>query len=379
MAKETLTVPDIGGAEDAEVIEIFVSVGDRVELEQSLIVLESDKASMEIPSEQAGTVVELLVKAGDGLAEGGAILVLETDGAASTDTEVAPEPEPAPEPQAEPQPEPEPQPQPEPEPAGESAAVEQNVVVPDIGTPDAVEVIEIMVAPGDTVAEGDSLLVLESDKASMEMPAPFAGVVVSLAVAEGGEVCQGDLVAVMRGVAGEPAAVAEPPPATESPAAAPPAAAPPVKEAAVVAAPPVEAGKGAEVHAGPAVRKLAREFGVDLVLVNGSGPRHRILKEDVQSYVKNSLSGGAPAAAAGAGIPPIPAVDFSAFGEVDIQPLTKMDKLTAANMHRSWLNVPHVTQFDEADITEMEAFRAELKAEAAQREVKLTPLPFLLM
>jgi len=151
-----------------------------------------------------------------------------------------------------------------------------------------------------------------------------------------------------------------------------------VKEATPVAVAPAEAANGAEVYAGPAVRKLAREFGVDLTAVKGSGPRHRILKEDLQSFVKSSLRSGAPMATGGSGIPPIPAVDFAAFGEVEIQPLTKMDKLTAASMQRSWLNVPHVTQFDEADITDMEIFRAELKAEAAQRGVKLTPLPFLL-
>lgn len=368
MAKETLTVPDIGGAEDAEVIEIYVSVGDQVEIEQSLIALESDKASMEIPAEQAGTVLELLVKAGDNLAEGGAILVLETEGAGSADTGA--------EPAAESEPEP------EPELAevavGESAAVEKNVVVPDLGTPDAVEVIEIMVAPGDTIAEGDSLLVLESDKASMEIPAPFAGVLVSLAVDQGSEVCQGDLIAVMRGAEGEPVAEqrAEPAPVSAPSTTAAPVAA--AAEATVEEASPAGGDRGAEIYAGPAVRKLAREFGVDLVAVNGSGPRHRILKEDVQSFVKSSLRGSAPVAAVGTGIPPIPAVDFAAFGEVDIQPLTKMDKLTAANMQRSWLNVPHVTQFDEADITDMETFRAELKAEATQRGVKLTPLPFLL-
>jgi pyruvate dehydrogenase E2 component (dihydrolipoamide acetyltransferase) len=280
--------------------------------------------------------------------------------------------------------EPEPKPKPKPELAevavSESVAVEQNVVVPDLGTPDAVEVIEIMVAPGDTIAEGDSLLVLESDKASMEIPAPFAGVLVSLAVGQGSEVCQGDVIGIVRGLEGEvaDAAVNEPAPDSASPPAVARAPGPVVEEAAIVSAASANSETGATVYAGPAVRKLAREFGVDLTAVKGSGPRHRILKEDLQSYVKNSLRGSATVAAVGTGIPPIPAVDFAAFGEVDIQPLTKMDKLTAANMQRSWLNVPHVTQFDDADVTDMETFRGELKAEAAQRGVKLTPLPFLL-
>jgi len=384
VAKQTLTVPDIGGAEDAEVIEVCVAVGDRVELEQSLVVLESDKASMEVPAEQAGTVLEVLVKEGDNLAEGAPLVVIETDAAAA-----APEPAaaPAPEPVAapEPQPEPEPAPQAAPQAAAAPAAQggDETVVVPDIGTTDPVEIIEVLVAVGDTVAEGDSLLVLESDKASMELPAPFGGEILSLAVAVGDSVATGDVVATMRTTAGAaaPAPAAQPSapaPAPQAPAAAP-ASRQPTLAPAPEPAPPTALASGGDIYAGPAVRKLAREFGVDLRAVKGTGPKGRLLKEDVQAYVKNSLAGGAATApTAGAGIPPIPAVDFASFGPVDAQPRSKMDKLTAANMQRSWLNLPHVTQFDDADITELEAFRSELKAEAEQRGVKLTPLPFLL-
>ncbi len=391
MAKETLTVPDIGGAEDAEVIEVSVAVGDTVELEQSLIVLESDKASMEIPAEAAGTIVEVLAKEGDNLKEGDPIVVVET-GAATTAEPPAAEPEAAapgpatPEPAA---PEPEPAaPQAE---AAPAAAAEQPVLVPDIGTDEAVEVIEVSVAPGDTVEEGDTLIVLESDKASMEMPAPFAGEIVSLSVKEGDQVKQDDPVAVMKTEAApQPAAPepAAPEPAAPEPAAPEPAA--PEQEAGRAPAPvapapsaqPLTAAEdikgGGQIYAGPAVRKLARELGVDLNAVRGSGPKDRIVKEDVQEFVKRALQGGGAGPASGAGIPPIPEVDFAKFGPIDTQPMSKIDKVTAANMHRSWLNVPHVTQYDEADITELEAFRAEMKAEGEKRGTRLTPLPFIL-
>lgn len=382
MAKETLTVPDIGGAEDAEVIEVSVSVGDTIELEQSLIVLESDKASMEIPAEAAGTVVEVLAKEGDNLKEGDPIVVVDTAGDSSAE---APAEEPAPEPTPEPAPAPEQAPAPAPEPAPAAAAEEQTVPVPDIGTDEAVEVIEVSVAPGDTVAEGDTLIVLESDKASMEMPAPFGGEIVSLSVKEGDQVREGDPVAVMKTEAAatpasQPEPAESPQPAASEPAPAQQAAPQPAPaESAAKPAAPAEGIKGGgEIYAGPAVRKLARELGVDLASVRGSGPKDRILKEDVQEFVKRALQGGGTGPTTGAGIPPVPEVDFAKFGAIDVQPMSKIDKVTAANMHRSWLNVPHVTQFDEADITELEAFRAEMKAEGEKRGTRLTPLPFIL-
>jgi pyruvate dehydrogenase E2 component (dihydrolipoamide acetyltransferase) len=358
-----------------------VAVGDQVEVEQSLIVLESDKASMEIPASLAGTVLEVLVKEGDTLAEGVAIVVVETAGGESAGDAVKPavesgetEPEAADD-TAEPE-------VAEPAPATDSAPVDQAVAVPDIGTAEPVEVIEVCVAVGDTVAEGDSLVVLESDKASMEIPSPFAGEVVELVVAEGAQVVEGDKLAILKGAATAPGPGSD----TPAPEASTPAAAPvdtpsqtPLAAPVVAAVDTARAGPGADVYAGPAVRKLAREFGVALAQVQGSGPKGRILKEDLQGFVKKSLAGGTSATTtAGAGIPPVPEVDFAAFGEVDIQPLSKIGRVTAANMHRSWLNVPHVTQFEEADISELEAFRGSLKPEAEKRGVKLTPLPFLL-
>lgn len=379
MAKEQVTVPDIGGAEGAEVIELLVAVGDEVSLDQGLIVLESDKASMEIPSTAAGTVVEILVSEGQELAEGAAVAVIETageaaDAAAGEPAEAAPE-EPVSEAVAAAHEEPAPQ--------AESVSASSLVDVPDIGTDDAVELIEISVKVGDTVAEGDSLVVLESDKASMEVPAPFAGEITEIKVSEGDSVRQGDPLMVMATstVASAPTAPAPTAPAPEkAPAVAPePARAAP--QAATSSPAPAEAiaatEEGGKVYAGPAVRKLAREFGIKLAEVSGSGPRGRLLKEDLHKFVQDRLSKPAARAAGGA-LPVIPEVDFSAFGEIEITTRSKLDKLTAANMQRSWLNVPHVTQNDSADITELEAFRAGMKAEAEKRGVKLTPMPFIL-
>lgn len=383
MSKQQVTVPDIGGAEGAEVIELLVAVGDEVAVDQSLIVLESDKASMEIPSTLAGVVVELLVTEGEELAEGAPVVVIEVAGesaemakepavvAAESEPQIAAEPANAPADTVA-------------APLDASAEpVKQTIPVPDIGSDEAVELIEVMVKPGDNVAEGDSLVVLESDKASMEVPSPAAGEVLELLVSEGDSVKQGDDLLVLRveaasGAAAQaiapevPVVTADVPPSTAAVAAEPDAATP------SVVAKPVPAGS-AGIYAGPAVRKLAREFGVPLDQVTGSGPRGRVLKEDLQGFVQKALSSKSPGqAVAGAGIPAIAEVDFSKYGAVDVTERSKLDKLTAANMQRSWLNVPHVTQFDEADITELEAFRAGLKAEAEQRGTKLTPMPFIL-
>ncbi len=388
MAKEQVAVPDIGGGE-AEVIEVLVQVGDEISLEQGVIVLESDKASMEIPSSLAGKVTEVLVSEGQQLAEGAAILTVETDAEAGEDSgtdEVSGAGAAA---QAAPAGEAEPAPA-----AADSAAqqgapaatepqaasgAEQVVTVPDIGTDDEVDLVEISVAVGDTVAEGDSLVVLESDKASMEVPSPAAGEVLEVRVSEGQKVRQGSELLLLRSAAGatsppETAPVHAPAPASE-PAAekAPPASSPaPARPAA-----PEAGSTGAEVYAGPAVRKLAREFGIDLRQVKASGPRGRILKEDLHAFSSERLNAPA-AAAAGAGIPAVPEVDFSRFGEVEVVERTKLEKLTSDNMHRSWLNVPHVTQYDDADVTELEEFRASLKGAAEKRGTRVTPLPFLL-
>lgn len=411
MAKKQVTVPDIGGAEGAEVIELLVAKGDQIELEQSLLVLESDKASMEIPSDVAGEVLEVLVKVGDELAEGAPILEVETadDEAGDEEAGEAEQPEqpkeskeakespkkPAAAPAAAAKKE---EQAPAPDAAGEDDSdstgakdgdVEEiTVSVPDIGTDDDVDLIEFSVKVGDEVAEGDSLVVLESDKASMEVPSTHAGKVLKWLVKEGAAVRQGDPLVVLESAAGadgdEPEAKEEAAPARSEESEGRAAPEQPAKRSATDRVTPAEAAQPRAaaddqlVYAGPAVRKMARELGVELSKVTGSGPRERVLKEDVQNFVQRALSGKSAAVSPGSGIPAVPEVDFSAFGDIEEVPRTKLDKLTAANMHRSWLNVPHVTQFDDADITELEDFRKGLKAEAEQRDTKLTPMPFLL-
>lgn len=368
MSTQIIKVPDIGG-DDVEVIEICVAVGDVVAEEDSLIVLESDKASMEVPSPAAGKVVSIAVSLGDNVSEGSAVLELAVEGEVVEEPAVETEATaPTPEPVAEPEPKSE-QPQ-----AGASG--KETIVVPDVGGASDVDVIEVCVAVGDEIAEGDSLVVLETDKASMEVPAPKAGKVLALLMNVGDKASEGSAILELE-VQGAPAPVSkatvieEP---VESPAKSDPSA------AAAAIAPAAEAPVKAsgEVYAGPAVRKLARQLGVDLAKVTGTGPKARVSKDDLHNFVKQALNKQESVSATGAGIPAIPEVDFSKFGDIDIQPLTKMGKLTAANMQRSWLNVPHVTQFDEADITDLEDFRKSLKPEAERRGVKITPLPFML-
>ena len=380
MSKQQVTVPDIGGAEGAEVIEVLVAVGDEVVVDQGLIVLESDKASMEIPSTLAGTVLEVLVTEGQELAEGAPVVMVEVAAGSEADAEAEAEPEAQAEPEEEEKAPPQQPAAAETQTAPEAAA-DETVSVPDIGTDEAVELIEICVAVGDTVAEGDSLVVLESDKASMEVPSPLAGEVLELLVKTGDSVAQGDKLLILKSAAA-PAPVAEPTAESATPSAK--AVSAPVIEAAPVTPPAVgvmeevDGGESSGVYAGPAVRKLAREFGVTLEQVSGTGPRGRVLKEDLQKFVHKALSGKPATVTTGSGIPAIPEVDFAKFGPVEVTKRGRLDKLTAANMQRSWLNVPHVTQFDEADITALEEFRAGLKAEAERRDTRLTPMPFIL-
>ena len=375
---ELIRVPDIGSG-DGEVIELFVKVGDRIEADQSILTLESDKASMEIPAPKAGIVKSLKVKLGDRLKEGDELLELEAEGAAA-----APEaPAPAAAPAAAEKPA-APAAEAPAAPAAPAAATLQDIHVPDIGSSGKAKIIEILVKAGDTVEADQSLITLESDKASMEIPSPAAGVVESISVKLDDEVGTGDFILKLKvqGAAAPaaPAPAAPGPANTEAPAAAAPAPAAKAEAAPAPAAAP--APKGAKVHAGPAVRQLAREFGVELNAVSPSGPHGRVLKEDVQAYVKAMMQKAkdAPAAGAtgGAGIPPIPAVDFSRFGEVEEVAMTRLMQIGASSLHRSWLNIPHVTQFDQADITELEAFRVAQKAVAEKAGVKLTVLPLLL-
>lgn len=384
---ELIRVPDIGSGE-GEVIELFVKVGDTVEADQSILTLESDKASMEIPAPKAGVVKSLKVKLGDRLKEGDELLELEIEGAADA-APAAAAPAAAPAPAAE-----------KPAAAAEAPAAPaaapaaetvQDIHVPDIGSSGKAKIIELLVKVGDTVEADQSLITLESDKASMEIPSPAAGVVESIAVKLEDEVGTGDFIlklkvagasapAAAAPAAAAPAAKAEAAPAAAAPA---PAPAPAAKAEAAPAPAAAPAPSGAKVHAGPAVRQLAREFGVELSAVTASGPHGRVLKEDVQVYVKSMMQKAKEAPAAGAatggsGIPPIRTVDFSRFGEIEEVPMTRLMQIGAAGLHASWLNIPHVTQFDQADITDLEAFRVAQKAVAEKAGVKLTVLPLLL-
>ncbi|TKA92280.1 dihydrolipoyllysine-residue acetyltransferase [Halopseudomonas bauzanensis] len=373
---QSFTIPDIGDG-TARVIELMVQVGDKVEAEQSLLTLESDKASMEIPAPASGVIESIEVKMDQEVKTGDLMMHIRVEGEGEAEEEAAQEP--AKQETAAPAPAQKPAPK-----KAESSV--QSFNIPDIGDGSA-RVIELMVQVGDKVEAEQSLLTLESDKASMEIPAPAAGVIEAIEVILEQEVKAGDLMLRMR-VEGE-AEEAEQAPAAEqtreevaaAPAKEERAPAPAAKQAAP--APVGAPSRGnKKVHAGPAVRKLAREFGVELTEVSGSGPRNRILKEDVQNFVqsvmrKSKETGGA-AATGGAGIPQVPEVDFSRFGEVELKDMTRLQQIGASNLHRSWLNVPHVTQFDLADISELEDFRKAQKAVAEKAGVKLTVLPFLL-
>lgn len=375
-SEQTVSVPDIGGATGVDVIEVCVAEGDDVQEGDSIIVLETDKASMDIPAPASGKVAKLLIKEGDTVSEGDEILVLMAEGSAAADEPVAKaesEPQQAPAEEA-------PAKEAEPQPA-QTGGVE-SVNVPDIGGATDVDVIEVSVAVGDKVEEGDSIIVLETDKASMDIPSPKSGTVKSVSIKEGDKVSEGALILELEV---EGAAAPAPAEKQEAPKASAPAA--PKQEAAKAAAPSdqgaVLSSPNKKVHAGPAVRLLARELGVDLSLVRATGPRGRITKEDLHAYVKAAVqkASSAPAASAaveGAGIPRVPEIDFGQFGEVEVVKLSKIQKLTSFNMTRSWLNVPHVTQFDKADITDLEEFRKSLKPEMEKQGVKLTPLPFMI-
>lgn len=382
MTTELILVPDIGNGE-GEVIEILVNVGDSIEAEQGLLTLESDKASMEIPAPKAGIVKHIRVKLGQRLKEGDELLEL------AVDTAAASAPAPASEPVSR---------TPETAPATVAAAPApvatqeriKDVEVPDIGSAGKARIIELLIKPGDKVEEEQSLLTLESDKASMEIPSPVSGEVVEVLAKLNSEVTEGDLICRIRVLETATAPVAAPAavvPAAPAPA---PAAAPQpeqLQEIAGGSASVAPASKplvckpgdaGACVHAGPAVRMLAREFGVDLAQVKPSGPRDRIMKEDIHAYVKQRLSQPVAESRGGMGIEPIPEVDFSRFGEVETVAMTRLQQIGAANLHRAWLNIPHVTQHENADITELEAFRKSQAAVAEKAGTKLTVLPFLL-
>ncbi|NOF80798.1 pyruvate dehydrogenase complex dihydrolipoyllysine-residue acetyltransferase [Vibrio cholerae] len=361
-ALKEVQVPDIGG-DEVEVTEIMVKVGDVVAEEQSLITVEGDKASMEVPAPFAGTVKEIKIAAGDKVSTGSLIMVFEVAGAAPV---AAPVQAAAPAAAAAP-----------------AVAALKEVQVPDIGG-DEVTVTEIMVNVGDSISEEQSLITVEGDKASMEVPAPFAGTLKEIKVAAGDKVKTGSLIMVFEVAGAAPVAA---PVQASAPAAVPAQAAVPA------AAAPAASGEFQEnheySHASPVVRRLAREFGVNLAKVKGSGRKNRILKEDVQNYVKEALKrleSGAQATASGKGdgaalgLLPWPKVDFSKFGDTEVQPLSRIKKISGANLHRNWVMIPHVTQWDNADITELEKFRQEQNAMEAKRDtgMKITPLVFIM-
>ncbi len=397
MAVEKIQVPDLGSDDAVEVIELLVKVGDSISENDNLVVLESDKAAMEIPSPKAGVVKSVLVQVGSSVKTGTALIELETAGAAAAPaaTSAAP-PAAAPTTVAPQAAAPKESPKVEaPRVAAQTGAVSvQAVRIPDLGTDDAVEVIDILVKVGDEVGTEGGLVTLETDKAAMDVPAQVAGIVKAIKVKVGDKVKAGAHLADIETISVASAATAAATSAaTEVQAVAPAApvaaasapvadAAPQVAASAALAVrhTPVASSPSAEVYAGPAVRKLARELGVDLARVAGTGTRGRIQKEDVHAYVKANLQGGtAPAAVVtgGAGIPLVEDIDFSKFGPVEEVEMTKLHRVTAINMTKSWLNVPRVTQFDEADITDLEQFRTAQKALGEKKGLKLTPLPFI--
>lgn len=367
MTIETIKIPDLGGANEVEVIEICVAVGDTIAEEDALLVLESDKASMEIPAPKAGVVRAIQLKVGDSVALGDAILELDVGDAVASVSEAAPVADVAV--AAAPVVE-----TPVTANADVSTSVE-TVCVPDVGS-DSVEVIELCIAVGDDIAEGDSLVVLESDKASMEVPSPYSGTILAISMAVGDQAHQGVPIVEMQ--VAKAAAAPVPAPESAAPVAAPALAEPASPVVTAASAEPAVQNSAGDIYAGPAVRKLAREFGIDLVKVKASGPRGRLIKDDLQRYVKDLAAAKTNVAQVGAGLPALPKVDHSLFGEVRVEPRSKMEKLTANNLHASWVNLPHVTQFDEVDISDLDDFRAGLKAEAESRGVKMTPLPFIL-
>ena len=358
-----IKVPDIG-ADEVEITEILVKVGDKVEAEQSLITVEGDKASMEVPSPQAGVVKEIKVSVGDKTETGKLIMIFDSAEGAAAAAPAQEEKAAAPAPAAAP-----------------AASAAKEVHVPDIGG-DEVEVTEIMVKVGDTIAAEQSLITVEGDKASMEVPAPFAGTVKEIKISTGDKVSTGSLIMVFEVEGAAPAAA-------PAQAAAPAAAPAPAQKAAAPAAKAEGKTEFAEneayVHATPLIRRLAREFGVNLAKVKGTGRKGRILREDVQAYVKEAVkrAESAPAAAAGGGLPgmlPWPKVDFSKFGEIEEVELGRIQKISGANLSRNWVMIPHVTHFDKTDITDLEAFRKQQNAEAEKRklDVKFTPVVFIM-
>ena len=367
-ARTTVVVPDLGEFHDVEVIEVLVKAGDAIAVETPLITLETDKATMDVPSTAAGKVAEVSVKKGDRVSKGSAIIILESadaDTAAKSDAPATPAAAAPPAKAA--------APAAAAKPDGESSILE--VRVPDLGDFKDVEVIEVLAKEGETVALESPLVTLETEKATMDVPSSAAGSIAKLHVSKGSRVNAGDLVATVRGskpAAAEPAAKAAAQAAAPNPEA--------TVRMTVSTAAPASAAPLADVsaaHASPSVRRFARELGVDLARVTGTGFKKRISEDDVKAFVKKSLAGPPRGESAGGALPRVPEVDFAAFGPVEVKPLGRIQKISGARLQASWVNIPHVTQHDEADITEMEKLRSSLKGRASSLGIKLTPLAFI--
>ena len=391
MSTIEVKVPDIGDFTDVPVIEVFVKPGDAVKAEDSLVTLESDKATMDVPAPIAGVVKELKVKLGDKVSEGTVILTLDAAGAAAPTAKAAPAAAPTAAPTT------------APPPAAASASVGAAaavtaVKVPDIGDFKDVPIIEVFVKAGDVVKAEDSLVSLESEKATMDVPAPSAGVVKELKVKLGDKVSEGSVILLLEASGGAaapggvaapaPTAAAVPTPTAPAPAPSPPP--PPTEKATepAIGTTSIDATSFKNAHASPSVRAFARELGVDLSKVKGSGPNDRILEADVQKFVKSVMSGATSAptvASPGAGLGgealgllPWPKVDFTKFGAIESKPLSRIKKISGANLHRNWVMIPHVTNHDDADITDLEAFRVQLNKENEKSGLKVTMLAFLI-
>lgn len=389
MSIKEIVVPDIGDFDTVEVIEILVAEGDMIQVEDSIVTVESDKASMEIPSSTSGKVLKLNVNLGDNISEGSLLLMLEVDESTAEEAIAIEAPETVSD---------------IPETPTEAAPVEtpvkqetvnqapptpvttsiQEILVPDIGDFDSVEVIELLVAEGDMVEAEDSLVTVESDKASMEIPSSVSGKVLKLKVKIGDNISEGSALLMMEVTSGgdTAAAQAESTPAIEEekvkPNVSAPAEAKPSKSSVDKLSPTVhlDEKRFSKAYASPSVRKFARELGVDLGEVTGTSRKSRINKDDVKGFVKKTLK--AKSSGSSLGIAPMPEIDYSKFGEIESQTLSKINKLTGEYLHRSWVTVPHVTQFDEADITEMEAFRKQMGKEMEKEGIKITPLAFII-
>ena len=383
---EKIQVPDVGSSDPVDVIEISVKVGDTIAAEDTIVVLESDKATVEVPAPKAGKVTAINVKVGDRVKEGDDLLEVEADSGADDNapsqeeatTDTPTEQETAPQPEA------------EQTPAKSASGTEsrtETVTVPDLGDIDGAEIIEVSVAAGDVLEAEQVIAVLESDKASLEIPAPQAGTVESVIIKVGDKVSTGDPLLTLAVSGGDAAPNATENTATSSASVSQTSASDKQEQNKQEQAKPAQASTaipaaanspGKAVHAGPAVRKLAREMGVDLGQVTGTGPKDRILKEDVHAWVKQRLeSQSAPATGSGGVSLDLPDIDFSQFGDVEREELNKLRKVSAQNLHRSWLTIPHVTQHDNADITDLEAFRKQQNKALEREGVKLTMLAFL--